>query len=321
LSSIGSAPQTVSPFQIGIGNGFVSKFSADFTQLLFSTYFDSVAGIALDSTGYAYVAGSGPVESVTGNGQAYIARIDPTPPAISLDSVQNAINPASPSNTQGIAPGELLRILGKNMGPAKNTPGIINGGVLATTVAGVQVSFDGVAAPLLSVSAGEIDLVAPFALDGKPATTIQVQSNGGKSNAVRVGIAGTTRFAGVQSGIPLQVLGVLNDDFTVNSASNPARAGSVMTLYVSGIGQTVPPSQDGQINAAPLAALPAPVQIQLANTDLNHPNTLDVTFAGAAPGLAAGIFQINFVAPQQSMMSLNLVMGQAIAQFNVSVQP
>ena len=36
-----------------------SKFSADFTQLLFSTYFDAVAGLALDSSGFAYAAGTG----------------------------------------------------------------------------------------------------------------------------------------------------------------------------------------------------------------------------------------------------------------------
>src|SRR6202030_4398669 len=33
LDPNGGAPQTVSPFEIGIGQGFISKFSADFTQL------------------------------------------------------------------------------------------------------------------------------------------------------------------------------------------------------------------------------------------------------------------------------------------------
>jgi uncharacterized protein (TIGR03437 family) len=317
-SIYGSAPQTASPLQIG-GSGFVSKFSADFTQLLFSTYFDAVSGIALDSAGLAYVAGVGQVDSATGKGQAYVAKIDPTPPAISLDAVQNAINPASPSSAQGIGPGELLRILGKNMGPAKATPGIINGGVLATTVAGVEVTFDGVAVPLLAVSATEIDLMAPFELAGKTATTVQVQYNGGKSNPVQVAVAGPIRFAGVVSGIPLQVLDVLNEDLTVNSASNPARAGSVMTLYVSGAGQTVPPSQDGQVNSFPPAAAPEPVQIGPLGANPNNPANVTITFAGAAPGLVAGIFQINFVAPQQSVTNLTLIMGQAVAQFDVFV--
>src|SRR6185369_81416 len=184
-------------------------------------------------------------------------------------------------------------------------PGILNGNQLATATAGVQVTFDGVAVPLLSVSAGEIDLLAPLALAGKT-TTIQVQYNGAKSNAVQVAIAIPARYAGVPSGIPLQVLGVFNPDFTVNSPSNAAPAGSVMTLYCSGAGQTVPPSQDGQVNAPPLAAPSAAVTI----------DNLQITFAGAAANLVAGILQVNFVAPAASTANLNLTIGQAVAQFN-----
>ena len=129
------------------------------------------------------------------------------------------------------------------MGPAAVTPGVIQGGFLASRVAGVQVTFDGVAVPLLSVSAQEIDLLAPFELASKTATTIQVLYNGAKSNAVRVAVTGAV----------LQILGVYNADFSVNSAANPAKAGSMMSLYLAGAGQSNPPSQNGQVNAAPLA--------------------------------------------------------------------
>ena len=167
LDPAGSAPQTVSPFEIRIGQGFVSKFSADFTQLLFSTYFDPVAGPALDSSGLAYVAGKGSLNSATGTQAAYVARIDSTPPTdISLDSVLDAAPHASASSFPGIAPGEVIRILGKKMGPAAATPGVIQSGVLTSNVAGVEVTFDGAAVPLLWVSGQEIDLVAPFDLAG-----------------------------------------------------------------------------------------------------------------------------------------------------------
>ena len=120
LNYAGSAPQTVSPFQIGIGQGFISKFSADFTQLLFSTYFDPVAGLALDSSGFAYVAGA------NAQNTAYIAKIDPTPPAISLENIASVVPIVISLNNRGIAPGEVIQILGKNMGPAAATPGVIN---------------------------------------------------------------------------------------------------------------------------------------------------------------------------------------------------
>src|ERR1700693_469970 len=241
--------------------------------------------------------------------QVYVAKIDPTPPAISLDSVTGLVNSANLSNFRGIAPGEVIRIIGKKMGPAAVTPGVINSGILATNVAGVQVTFDGAAVPLLSVSAQEIDLVVPFELT-KSTTTVQVIYNGVKSNPVQVAVTSTA----------LQILAVLNEDYSTNSASNPAQAGSVMTLYFAGAGQTNPPSQDGQVNAAPLAAPSMSIQLQWFANDPNNPTILPITFAGAAPGLAAGIFQVNFIAPQQSLMNVNLLMGHSGVPFNVWVQ-
>ena len=309
-----SAPQTANPLEIGIGQGFISKFSADFTQLLFSTYFDQVAGLALDSSGFAYVAGTGTPNATTGTQQVYIAKIDATTStAISLDSVMSVLPPLSfsLSFSPAIAAGEVIEIAGTNMGPAASTPGVIKSGVLATNVAGVEVTFDGVAVPLLSVSAQKIELVAPFELATKSTTKIQVQYNGVQSNPVQVAVTATA----------LQILEVLNDDFSVNSASNPARAGSVMTLYLAGAGQTNPPSQDGQVNAAPFAAPAMLIQIDGIDNDPNEPATLTITFAAAAPGLAAGIFQVNFVAPQQSLMVVNLQVGNTSnTQFNIFVQ-
>jgi len=310
LDPNGSAPQTMSPFEIGIGQGFISKFSADFTQLLFSTHFDPPTGLALDSAGLAYVAGTGVANTVTGTQQSYLAKIDPASPAISLDSIVSAV-PVKASNFPGIAAGELIRILGSKMGPAVVTPGIINSGVLANMVAGVQVTFDGVAAPLLSVSAQEIDLVVPFALAARPSTTVQVVYNGVKSNAVQVAV----------TGLAVQILGIFNQDFTVNSMSNPAPAGSTMSLYVGGIGGTNPPGQDGKINTAPFAAPALPVAIEFFGNDPNNPHTiLPVTFAGAAPSLVAGIFQINFIAPQKSLMNADLLVGSTRTLFDIWVK-
>ncbi len=305
LNPAGSAPQTANPLRIGPNQGFISKFSADFTQLLFSTYFDAVWGLALDSSGSAYVAANISATYATPP-LAYIAKIDPTSEAISLDSIVSPDPSVNPSVDYGVAAGEVIHLVGKNMGPATPTRGIVNSGVLVTNVAGVQVTFDGVAVPLLAVSDQEIDLVAPFELAGKSTTTIQVHYNGAESNAVQVGV--NTAL--------LQVLGVYNDDFTPNSAANPAKAGSIMSLYVSGGGQTNPPSQDGQVNAAPYR--PPAVAIQLSSYATNQTViSLPITFAGAAPGLAAGIFQINFTAPQSSPY---VIIQNSAERFQVWVQ-
>jgi uncharacterized protein (TIGR03437 family) len=123
------------------------------------------------------------------------------------------------------------------------------------------------------------------------------------------------------TGKPLKVLGVFNGDFTFNSAANPAQAGWIMILYLAGAGQTNPPSQDGQINAAPFAAPGMPITLQWVDINPNNPTILPSTFAGAAPGLAAGIFQVNFVAPQQTLFNVNLLIGNSGTRFNVFVHP
>ena len=114
---------------------------------------------------------------------AYVAKIDATPPAVVAANSIGSIVPNSRSNFPGIAPGEAVQILGQNTGPAAATPATIQSGFLSTTVAGVQVTFDGVSVPLLSVSAREIELV-PFQLATKLKTTVQVSYKGVQSNAV-----------------------------------------------------------------------------------------------------------------------------------------
>lgn len=220
---------------------------------------------------------------------AFLAKIDSTPQTVTIDSIALAGIPNG-RPVLSLAPGQVIQILGANLGPSKMMPGIINSGLLATSVAGVQVTFDGVAVPLLAVGAQEIDLVTPFELAGKSLTSIQVIYNSAKSNLVQVPIRA----------VNMQVLAVMNEDFTLNSAQNPAKPGSVMELYVAGVGNSFPTSQDGQVNAAPLAALPIAIQLWWFLPNASQPNILPITFAGSAYGLVAGVYQVNFQTPPQS---------------------
>ncbi|HEV2689492.1 MAG TPA: IPT/TIG domain-containing protein, partial [Bryobacteraceae bacterium] len=199
-----------SPIQQQIGTGLISKFSPDLTQLLFSTYFDQPNQLVLDSAGFAYVAGAAQSAVDPFPQEAFFAKLDGSISAISLNSVVPAAIPAI-SRDPGIGPGEVLRIAGKNMGPAAVTPGIVANNAVTTNVAGVQVTFDGIPAPLLSVSATEIQCVSPFAIAGRGRTSIQVQYNGVPSNALSVNALPAV----------IEVLGVFNEDFTPNSQANP----------------------------------------------------------------------------------------------------
>jgi uncharacterized protein (TIGR03437 family) len=149
--------------------------------------------------------------------------------------------------------------------------------VLANTV----VFFDNVPAPLVSVSASSILCYVPFEVVST--ATVTVSSNEEVSNPVLIGILASSP----------QILTVVNQDGSVNSAAHPANAGSVIALYVSGLGQTNPPGDDGLVNASPL---PVP----LATVTVNFPVlSLGVTpqFVAAAPGMIAGITQVNVQLP------------------------
>jgi Beta-propeller repeat/Cep192 domain 4/HYDIN/CFA65/VesB-like, Ig-like domain len=86
-------PQNQNPDDQRYGDGFVSKINPDGTQLLYSTYlggssFDTCQGIAVDSSGNAYVVGwtvsadfptVNPLQSsLSGGGDAFVAKINPT---------------------------------------------------------------------------------------------------------------------------------------------------------------------------------------------------------------------------------------------------
>jgi uncharacterized protein (TIGR03437 family) len=67
----------------------------------------------------------------------------------------------------------------------------------------------------------------------------------------------------------------------------------VIVLYATGEGQTDPPGTDGRIsNAAALAKPVLPVTVLINGTPA------EVGYAGAAPGLVAGVMQLNVRIPE-----------------------
>src|SRR5262249_22765993 len=108
-----------------------------------------------------------------------------------------------------------------------------------------------------------------------------------------------------------------------NSASNPAKPGGPMILYVAGIGQSKPPSPDGRVNVAPYAPPAASLNIEWFGSGIPDHIVLPIAFAGAAPNLVAGIYQVNFTAPDHPLMNVNFTATAdsltSFARFNVFV--
>jgi uncharacterized protein (TIGR03437 family) len=263
--------------------GFVSELSADGSKLVFSSFSGGPA-MAL-APGSVYVAGT------TGT-SAFIDKIDP---ATTAPIIVNSVTPvvAFPPATiepfnDGLAPGQLIQISGSNLGPATKASAQLDAtGRLPFILANTAVLFDNIPAPLISVQASSIQCFVPFEIVST--TKITVVSNGQTSNAVKTGIIGTAP----------QILSILNADGTANSAAHPARLGSVIALYLSGLGQTTPPSDDGLINAPPLTSLIVPVTVYFTGS----PSAVTPQYAGAAPGLIAGITQVNVQVPSTALLS------------------
>jgi uncharacterized protein (TIGR03437 family) len=67
----------------------------------------------------------------------------------------------------------------------------------------------------------------------------------------------------------------------------------VLTLYVTGEGQTNPNGVDGRIATAPAPVPIAPVSVTIGGAPA------EVQYAGGAPGLIAGLMQVNIVVPDR----------------------
>ena len=208
----------------------------------------------------------------------------PASPAIS--SVVN-----SASFLQGaVSPGELVTIFGANLGPPSEAQGDLDGDLVADTIEDTQVLIGGTASPILFASSSQINTVVPFGVVGTTAQ-VQVLYQGQPTASATVAIQPASPAVFSINGNGGGQGAILNQDGSVNSQSNPASPGSVVALYATGGGLTTPASVDGLIITAPYPAPMLPVSVTIDGLPAQ------VLYAGAAPGLVAGVLQINVVVP------------------------
>jgi uncharacterized protein (TIGR03437 family) len=222
--------------------------------------------------------------------------------------------------TGAIAPGEIITIFGSGMGPATLAQLRLNAlGLVDTTLAATRVLFDGVPAPVIYAKNTQLSVVVPYSVATKPSVAVVVEYSGIASAPVTMLV--TPSAPGI---FTMDVSGtgqgaILNEDgITINSAANPARKGSVVTLFATGEGQTNPGGVDGKLAAG---ALPLPAPLLHATVDIGAA-TLIPLYAGAAPTLVAGVFQVNVLIPANApsgSVSVVLRVGNATSQPRVTL--
>lgn len=267
------------------------------------------AGIAFAQAG---------VVLVTGTGSA-IATVDDS--AQATPAVSGISNGATANASAQVSPGEIVAIYGVNLGPAAPlTPGATAAEpAVPAELGGVRVLFDGIPAPLLYVSSNQINAIVPFATVGKTETRMAVENGGVKSLDARLGVVAATpaivTTGDVNRGLP--VAAAINQDGTVNSASNPAVPGTIVAVFGTGFGMMTPAPQDGSLVSAPLPSLSGSVNM------FGGPGFVDVLYAGPAPAEVAGVVQVNFRVPANLATTPALVLFAAdwpAADFTVWVK-
>jgi uncharacterized protein (TIGR03437 family) len=189
-----------------------------------------------------------------------------------------------------VSRGEVLSIFGTNLGPAGGaTMQLDASGHVTKQLAGTQVLFDGIPAPLLYVSPEQVNTVVPFEVVG-PVTQVVLQYNAQQSSAVATPVAAASPALFSLSGAGNGQAAIVNADGTINSPNSPSLAGSVVSLFATGLGLDIPDTDDGTI-AQVAVSVPAAVSVSIGGQPAN------VRYVGAAPGLVAGVFQINVVVP------------------------
>jgi uncharacterized protein (TIGR03437 family) len=225
--------------------------------------------------------------------------LQPDGPCMSL-IVENAASYYSNAPTSEVAPGELVTLRGMGIGPEAGVLGSPGAnGLLPTELAGVQVFFDEIAAPLMYVQSKQINVAVPWELAGRTTTQIQVIYNGVPANAASASVG--------QAAPGLFFLNywssqgaILNADGSINSASNPAKAGDVISLFGTGGGPTSRAGVTGGYwGSGANALLTSPVMVQMGPASSANPNRLNasVVYAGAAPGSLSTFFQSNVQVP------------------------
>ena len=146
---------------------------------------------------------------------------------------------------------------------------------------------------MLYTQAGQVNVVVPYSVAGKSTVQVQLEYQGTLSAPASFVVADAAPAIFTIDGSGHGQGAILDQDTSVNSDLNPADRGSIAVLYASGAGQMVPASQDGAITGKVLAQPVAPVSVLV-----DGQNT-EVIYAGAAPGLVAGMLQVNFRLPPQ----------------------
>ena len=238
------------------------------------------------------------------NGQITVTSSDPARNQVQLSLTATGVNgpvpavlPGGVGNSAnyvatGVAPGEIVVIFGSNLGPpALAGIALTPEGKVSTLVGETRVLFDGIPAPMVYAFAGQTAAVVPYAVSGNLTTKMVVEYQGRRSDPVELQVVPAVPglFSANSSGTGQGA--ILHADYSVNNAGHPVAPGEYILLFGTGEGATSPEVEDGAVIGTTLPRPRAPVTVTIGGVNA------EVAYAGGAPGLVAGVIQVNAKVP------------------------
>ena len=201
-------------------------------------------------------------------------------------AISQVLNAASYSEV--LAPGCWMMIVGSAFAASETAASTVQ---LPTLLGGVSVTVDGKQAPLLYVSANQINALIPYEVpDGnnRKATVVVTTAQGASSSfPIYINRRAPALFTrdSTETG-PAQVFDV---NFT---PKNRVSAGDVIVVYAGGLGPTSPAASTSSGGSAvePLNRVSDEVEVFVGD------QKAEVLFAGLAPGFP-GVYQLNVRVP------------------------
>jgi uncharacterized protein (TIGR03437 family) len=226
-------------------------------------------------------------------------------PAVNTVGQINAVVSANlDSAATTVAPGGLLTIFGNRLVKVATDLGGWEGRTLPSSLNGTSVTIGGRPAPLLYVGPGQINAQVP--VDLAPGQhPVVVRSVVGPSGSFNVTVASTAPaifFSPVAAVLK-------NSDFSLVSASNPARSGDVILVYATGLGQTTPAITTGGLVPSGTVANTATVTATIGG--MNAPVTYSIASAGFA-----GLYQVAVTVPAGVSGNVPVVISQGTTRSN-----
>jgi len=292
--SLPSSPETAEGATPGYAQGVLVRVD-DAGNLVQSTFLPGTPGV---ESAVTLPNGATVVVDDTVSGQIAVLTLGPVP-EIQLGCLGNAASfLAGP-----LAPEEIVTLFGQGLGPAAAVSGQpAPDGRYPFQLAGTEVSFDGVAAPVFYVSSNQINAVTPLELEGKSTTHVCVVVNGTATNCVDEPVQPATPGIFLSSASSVPYAAALNQDGSINSQDNPAPVGSIVSIFATGLGSMIPAPPDGGLIGLPLPVQSLEVSMstvqgldQQTNSYIFGP--VNVLYAGPAPNEIEGLSQINFQVP------------------------